>query len=231
MCTGAEIGMLALAAAGTAASAAPTIMGMNTQHQAQNAGVENQMAALKAATERSKIFDDDRQKLLDKNVQQYSSQNQVDNYNVLAEQKGNQVVSDLQKGIDTVDTESTQGSENIGGAVSGAYKTELAKNRADVLRDSINRARLYGRVMAPNALGAQNTVMGAEYTNAANVINSGQKRQGGIDATEIQYSGLPNYNQYAIGSALRGIGQSGIVGKAASAAANALMKPKSQQTT
>lgn len=230
MCTGAEIGMLAMSAAGLATNAVPTIMGMNQQHQAQNAGVENQIAALKAATERSKIFDDDRQKLLDKNINQYSSQNQVDDYNALAEQKGNQAVSDLQKGIDTIDTESTKGSENIGGAVSSAYKTELAKNRADVLRDSINRAKLFGRAMAPNALGAQNTVMGAEYTNAANVINAAQKRQGGIDQTEIQYSGLPNYNQYAIGSALRGVGQSGIVGRAASRAASAVIQPKSQPT-
>lgn len=186
-----------------AAAALLSAYGANQQAEAQNDAAERQQQAINAQLEQQDKFSRIAEGKAMDNAQEYDMTKRTDRLEDAKTQAGESLAQSLVKSREDVGTP-TQAS----GKLSDAFTADRASRMADQFQESVDMAKLMGRMRGVNDMLGNEAVTNADYASQLNTI--GRNAKGSYDAAQpgIIAAGKVDGGQMAMGSLLQSAGTS-----------------------
>lgn len=187
------------------AMAALSGVGTKMQMDAQDKAANRQQAAMNAALEQQDRYSQQAEQIAMQNAQEYRPEERVARFDRAREAAGDSLAGQLVKARDAAPIK-TQAS----GRLSQTFNADAAQSQADQLQESINMARLMGKMRGAGDMLTEEGYRGADYATQAAQI--GRNARGSYNAAQpgIAAAGRVNSGAMLAGGLVQGIGMDGL---------------------
>jgi type II secretory pathway pseudopilin PulG len=197
MCEPTSIALAALSVASTVTSSINSAKQAKATRRSQTDAINRQNQALRESIERSKLFDEERKKTLEENINQFDPDKQE---KALDEQVANTEgkLSDLLQRANA--SKSDVG--DIGGKVSNTFTIADGQSQAKTASKAANRNTLLARQLSHNNLALQNSIDNANFATRFSEVGNAQRRRAKADQKVTEAAGIvktPKTNSFLNG--------------------------------
>lgn len=179
--------------------------GSYMQSEAANDAAERQQDAMNAALAQQEGYDRQAEAKALENAQEYAPEKRTERFNEARESAGESLAQSLVKS-----REEAGPTEQATGRLSEAFTADRAGKMADQFQQSVDMARLMGKMRGVQDMLGNEAITNADYASQLGTI--GRNARGSYNAAQpgIVAAGKVNSGQMALGSALSSIGTSGM---------------------
>jgi hypothetical protein len=176
---------VALAVASTVTSSINSSKQAKAARRSQTDAINRQNQALRESIERSKLFDEERKKTLEENINQFAPDKQK---KLLDEQVANTEgsLSDLLQRANA----SKNNDGGIGGKVSNTFTIEDGQTQAKTASKAVNRNQLLARALSHNNLALRNSINNSNFATRFSEIGNAQRRRANADQKVVDAAGI-----------------------------------------
>lgn len=188
---------VALAVASTVTSSINSSKQAKAARRSQTDAINRQNQALRESIEKSKLFDEEKRKTLEENINQFAPDKQK---KLLDDQVANNETSlaDLLQKANA----SKNNAGGIGGKVSNTFTIEDGQAQANTASKAANNNRLLARALSHNNLALRNAINNSNFATRFSEIGNAQRRRANADQQKIQAAGIqktPKTNGFLTG--------------------------------
>ena len=190
-----------------AAAAAAAAYGAKSQADATNEAADRQSAAMNAALEQQDQFNRKAEGKALENADQYDMTDRTQRLEDTRQQAGESLTQSLIKS-----REASGSPEQAAGKVSESFTTDRATKLADQFQESVNMAKLMGRMRGTSDMLGNEAIMNADYASQLNTI--GRNANGSYSAAQpgIAQAGKVDAGKVTSGALLQSLGTSYLAG-------------------
>lgn len=190
---------------GTLVSAGLMAAGTYMQMQAQEEAAQRQQQALNATLEQQDQYNRAAEQKSMENAQEYQPEKRAQRFENARQEAGDSLVQQL-----TTAREQAPKTEQASGRLSQEFLTGQAKAAADQFQQSVDMARLMGKMRGPQDMLNEEGYTNADYASQLAVI--GRNARGAYQAAQpgIEAAGRADSGSMLAGGMLQGVGTAGL---------------------
>ncbi len=176
----------ALLVASTVVSTVNSAQKAKAARRSQTDAINRQNQALRESIERSKLFDEERRKTLEENINQFAPDKQKQ---LLDDQVANTegTLSDLLQKANA----SKSDIGDIGGKVSNTFTIEDGQTQAKSASKAASNNALLARSLAHSRLDLQNAINNSNFATRFSEVGNAQRRRAKVDQNFAEVAGIP----------------------------------------
>lgn len=184
-----------------AAAAAAAAYGANSQAEATNEAADRQAAALNAAMEQQDQWSRKAEVKAIDNAEEYDMQDRTQRLEEAQQAAGDSLAQSLVKSREEIGSP-----EQAAGRLSEAFSTDRASKLSDQFQQSVNNARLMGKMRGVQDMLGNEAITNADYASNLNTI--GRNAQGSFNAAQpgIAQAGKVDSTKMATGALIQSLG-------------------------
>jgi hypothetical protein len=165
--------------------------------RSQTDAINRQNQALRESIERSKLFDEERRKTLEENINLFAPDSQEKALDQQVSKNEGTLSDFLQKA-----NVSKSDIGDIGGKVSNTFTIEDGQEQTKTANTAASRNNLLARQLSHNNLALQNSINNSNFATRFGEIGNAQRRRANVDQKVVQAAGIattPKNNSFLNG--------------------------------